>query len=94
MGLNHYLHVVSACNHRLVKLSCVLNLEGRVVTPGVKAKPNAYSMCAQESSFHIYHTENGYIIINVTIYNNNYMINVFNKRLNRTLLKHSNGKTP
>jgi hypothetical protein len=37
------------------------------VTPGFKAKPNAHSMCAQESSFHTYTTENGYIKINVTI---------------------------
>jgi hypothetical protein len=39
------------------------------VTPSFKAKPNTHSMCAQESSLHTYHTENGYRIINVTIYN-------------------------
>jgi hypothetical protein len=38
-----------------------------VVTPGFKAKPNAHSMCAQESSFHTYHIENGYRITNVSI---------------------------
>jgi hypothetical protein len=37
------------------------------VTPGFKAKPNAHSMCVQESSFHTYRTENGYIITNVSI---------------------------
>jgi hypothetical protein len=37
------------------------------VTPDFKAKPNAHSMCAQESSFHTYHTENGYKITNVSI---------------------------
>jgi hypothetical protein len=31
----------------------------RAVTPGFKAKQNAHSMCAQESSLHTYHTENG-----------------------------------
>jgi hypothetical protein len=39
------------------------------ITPDFKAKQNAHSMCAQESSLHIYHTENGYRITNVTIYN-------------------------
>jgi hypothetical protein len=34
-----------------------------------KTKPNAHSMCAQESSLHTYHTENGYRITNATIYN-------------------------
>jgi hypothetical protein len=37
--------------------------------PFFKPKPNADSMCAQESSLHTYHTENGYKITNVTIYN-------------------------
>jgi hypothetical protein len=39
------------------------------VMPDFKLKPNVQCMCAQESSFHIYHTENGYIIMNVIIYN-------------------------
>jgi hypothetical protein len=39
-----------------------------LVTPDFKAKLNAHSMCAQELSFHTYRTENGYKIINVTIY--------------------------
>jgi hypothetical protein len=34
-----------------------------------KPKPNAHSMCAQESSLHTYRIENGYRITNVTIYN-------------------------
>jgi hypothetical protein len=37
------------------------------VTPGFNAKLNAHSMCAQESSFHTYRTENKYRIINVSI---------------------------
>jgi hypothetical protein len=37
------------------------------VTPDFEAKLNAHSMCAQESSFHTYHTENGYRITNVSI---------------------------
>jgi hypothetical protein len=37
------------------------------VTPGFKAKLNAHSICAQESSLHTYRTENGYRITNVTI---------------------------
>jgi hypothetical protein len=32
-----------------------------------KPKLNAHSMCAQESSLHTYHTENGYRITNVSI---------------------------
>jgi hypothetical protein len=39
------------------------------VTPGFKVKPNAHSMCAHESDLHTYHSENGYRITNVTIYN-------------------------
>jgi hypothetical protein len=34
-----------------------------------KPKLNAHSICAQESSLHTYHIENGYRITNVTIYN-------------------------
>jgi hypothetical protein len=37
------------------------------VTSGSMAKPSAHSMCAQESSLHIYRIENGYRITNVTI---------------------------
>jgi hypothetical protein len=39
----------------------------QTVTPGFKVESNAHSMCAQESSLHTYHTENGYRITNVTI---------------------------
>jgi hypothetical protein len=35
--------------------------------PVFKPKPNAYSMCAQESSLHTYRIENGHRITNVTI---------------------------
>jgi hypothetical protein len=38
-----------------------------VVTPSFEANLNSHSMCAQESSFHTYHTENGYRITNVSI---------------------------
>jgi hypothetical protein len=55
------------------------------VTPGFKVKPNAHSMCAQESNFHIYRTENGYKITNVTIYNIYYMNNVLQKTKSNTL---------
>jgi hypothetical protein len=41
-----------------------------------KPKLNTYSMCDQESSFRTYHTENGYRIINVTIYSIYNMNNV------------------
>jgi CRISPR/Cas system-associated protein endoribonuclease Cas2 len=64
------------------------------VTPDFKAKPNAHSMCAQESRFHTYLIENGYRITNITIYNIYYANNVFNKRLNQTLSKHNSEKTP
>jgi hypothetical protein len=51
------------------KRFCVPN-----VTPSFKAKPNAHSMCAQESSLQTYRTENGYKITNVAIYNICYRI--------------------
>jgi hypothetical protein len=43
--------------------------ESLLVTPGFKAKSNAHSMCAHESSLHTYRIENGYKITNVTTYN-------------------------
>jgi hypothetical protein len=49
------------------------------ITPGFKAKPTVDSMCAHESSFHTYRTENGYRITNVTIYNIYYTNNVLQK---------------
>jgi hypothetical protein len=63
-------------------------------TSDFKTKPNAHSMCAQESSFHTYRIENGYRITNDTIYNNYYTNNGFSKRLNQALSKHSSRKTP
>jgi hypothetical protein len=63
-----------------------------LVTPDFKAKPNAHSMCAEQSSFHAYPTENGYRITNVIIYHIDYMNKVFNKRLDRS--KHYSKKTP
>jgi hypothetical protein len=41
-------------------------------------------MCAQKSSLYTYHTENGYRITNVTIYNIYYRI-ISYKRVSRTL---------
>jgi hypothetical protein len=55
------------------------------VTPGFKAKLNAHSMCAQESSLHTYRTENGYKIINVTIYNMYYRKMSLQKTKSNTL---------
>jgi hypothetical protein len=55
------------------------------VTPGFKAKPNAYSMRAQESSLHIYRTENGYRTTNITIYNIYYRIMSLQKTKLNTL---------
>jgi hypothetical protein len=42
-------------------------------------------MCAQESSFHTYHTENGYKITNITIYNIYNTNNVLQKTKSNTL---------
>jgi hypothetical protein len=39
----------------------------RDVTPGFKVKLNAHSICTQKLSLHAYHSENGYIITNVSI---------------------------
>jgi hypothetical protein len=54
------------------------------LSPGFKAKPNAHSMRAHESSLYTYHTENGYRITNVNIY---YLIlnNVLQKTKANTL---------
>jgi hypothetical protein len=50
---------------KVIKVNCCR----LIVTLDFKDKLNTHSMCAQESSLHTYHTENGYRIINVTIYN-------------------------
>jgi hypothetical protein len=42
-------------------------------------------MCAQESSLHTYHTENGYRITNVSIKNIYYTNNVLHKAKSKTL---------
>jgi hypothetical protein len=57
------------------------------VTPGFKAKLNAHSMCAEESSLHTYRTENGYKITNVSIYSICYTNNVLQKTKLNTLDK-------
>jgi hypothetical protein len=46
----------------------VSNLLGGLMSyPVLIPKQSTHSICAQESSLHIYHTENGYRITNVTI---------------------------
>jgi hypothetical protein len=44
-------------------------------------------MCAQESSLHTYHIENGYTTTNVSIYNIYYMNNILQKTKSNTLDK-------
>jgi hypothetical protein len=51
------------------------------------AKPNAYNMCAHESSLHTYRSENGYRITNVSVQYIYYMNNVFQKTQSNTLDK-------
>jgi hypothetical protein len=58
-----------------------------VITPSFKAKLNAHSMCAQESSLHTYRSENGYRISNVSIYIIYNMNNVLQKIKSNTLDK-------
>jgi hypothetical protein len=55
------------------------------VTLSFKAKLNAHSMCAQESSLHTHRIENGYRITNVTIYSIYYMNNVLQMTKSNTL---------
>jgi hypothetical protein len=50
-----------------------------------KAKPNAHSMCAQESSLHTYCIKNGYRITNATIYSIYYWIISLQKTKSNTL---------
>jgi hypothetical protein len=58
---------------------------GHLSYPVFKSKPNAHSVCAQESSLHTYHTENGYTITNVTIYSIYYRIMSLQKTMSNTL---------
>jgi hypothetical protein len=62
-------HPRPASEPHLIVVEPVLHLRRDLSHPVFKPKPNAHSMCAQESSLHTYHTENGYRITNVTIYN-------------------------
>jgi hypothetical protein len=55
------------------------------ITPGFKAKPNAHSMCAHESSLHTHRIKNGYRITNVTIYSIYYRIMSLQKTKSNTL---------
>jgi hypothetical protein len=55
------------------------------VTSIFKAKPNTHNMCAQKLSLHTYRTENGYKIINVTIYSIYYWIMHLQKIKSNTL---------
>jgi hypothetical protein len=57
------------CRELQLMMAVSLARMPRVVTPNFKAKPNAHSKCAQESSLNTYRIEDGYIITNVTIYN-------------------------
>jgi hypothetical protein len=61
----HILEWMYARQYLWVRLA--INVGGKFVIPGSKAKLNAHSMCAQESSLHTYHIENGYRITNVTV---------------------------
>jgi hypothetical protein len=45
----------------------VCNAVAESIIPGFKTQMSTHSMCAQESSLHIYHSENGYRITNVSI---------------------------
>jgi hypothetical protein len=51
----------------------IVHYDASDVTPSFKVKPNAHSMCAQESSLHTYHTKIEYRIANITIYYIYYM---------------------
>jgi hypothetical protein len=48
------------------RLSKFERYQVHAITPGFKAKLNAHSICAQESSFHTYRTENEYRTTNDT----------------------------
>jgi hypothetical protein len=63
------------------------------VTLDFKAKPNAQSMCAQESSLHTYRTKNRYKITNVTIYNIYYRIMSYKDSVEHSQ-KHRSENTP
>jgi hypothetical protein len=45
----------------------VCNAVAESIILGFKTQMSTHSMCAQESSLHIYHSENGYRITNVSI---------------------------
>jgi hypothetical protein len=47
------------CSDLTSVITCRSDMSGLGVTPDFKAKLNAHSMCAQESSLHTYHKENG-----------------------------------
>jgi hypothetical protein len=73
-------HVVATSLPKAVAVTCKVHRLQKILpiaswvpgysenaAPGFKAKPNAHSMCAQESSLHTYHTQNGYRITNASI---------------------------
>jgi hypothetical protein len=76
--------IVVHCLVSVIKLKDFFCNGFKFVTLGFKAKPNDDTMCAQESSLHTYHIENGYRIISIKIYNIYYQIMSY-KRLSRTL---------
>jgi hypothetical protein len=64
----HVIHPTQVCLVEVQQIMPVRKLNSSsAVTLSFKAKPNAHSMCTQELSLHIYHTENKYRITNVTI---------------------------
>jgi hypothetical protein len=52
---------------RLLKHTFLITVAMVMSHPVFKPKPNAHSMCAQESSLHTYRIENGDRITNVSI---------------------------
>jgi hypothetical protein len=69
--------------HDMVK-SFSIYCDASVSYPVLRPKPSTHSMCVQESSLHRYHSENGYRITNVTIYNI-FTKQCIYKRLSQTL---------
>jgi hypothetical protein len=60
----------------IVNLILPNELSACTVTPDFKVKPNAHSMCVQESNLHTHRTKNRYRITNVIIYSIYYYTNI------------------
>jgi hypothetical protein len=81
---------VQLCSHSIAtagyhQATVVVSRQQLSSHPVFKLKLNAHSMCAQESSLHTYHTENGHKITNVTIYSIYYRIMSLQKTKSNTL---------